>query len=57
MNNTYRADLYCKNCGYKINMEIPKGTPIWDFCDKLECPECGCNTIGRDITKYSRISE
>ena len=47
----YRIDLFCKNCGLKSNVEIPCGTTVWDFCDDYECPECGCKTVGRDMSK------
>ena len=36
-NNTYKAKIYCKNCDFSGEIEIPKGQTI----DQTECTNCG----------------
>ena len=50
-NGTYRADLYCKNCGAKSNVEIQWGVPIWEYVKGKSCEQCGCKTLGRDMSE------
>jgi len=48
---TYKVDLFCKNCRHKFSAEIQRGVPVWDYCHELECPKCGCQTVGKDMSE------
>ena len=37
--NTYKIEGECSNCGYRGDIDLPKGTP---FNSTLACPYCGC---------------
>lgn len=50
-NDTYRAELFCKNCRAKANVEIPRGITIAEYCKSHCCHNCGCNTCTIDISK------
>lgn len=49
MKETYHAQLFCKNCGAKTQADIPKGTYITDYLYDEICPECGCDSLTRDL--------
>jgi len=49
--DTYRVDLFCMNCRAKSNVEIPRGTTVWDYCEGRECSNCGCTTLTLDKSK------
>lgn len=38
---TYKISIYCENCEYHGEADIPKGTKVADG----ECPQCGCGTV------------
>ena len=40
---TYRKAVQCRNCSEYVDLEIPKGQTVDDFCRKTVCPNCGCN--------------
>ena len=35
--NTYKQKVFCKNCDFRKEIDIKKGTAIGD----AECPNCG----------------
>ena len=37
MENSYKAKVYCKNCDFKGEIEIPKGQTI----ENTKCTNCG----------------
>lgn len=49
-NETYRVDLFCKNCRKKSSVEIPRGVPIKEYCKGRECKNCGCSQLTVDIS-------
>lgn len=38
---TYSLSLECENCGRKIVLEIPFGTPLNDYAENNACDYCG----------------
>ncbi len=48
--NTYNLPVFCENCGYEGNLDIPKGTTV----DKYSCPTCGVPSLTRDINAHLR---
>jgi len=47
----YKAAVYCKNCRAKQEVEIPKGTTVYDFVLKHNiCLVCGCDMLRRKIS-------
>lgn len=46
--DTYKTKVLCRNCGYKEEVEVEKGTTVKDWLvkDKNQlCPSCGCLRI------------
>lgn len=42
---TYQKDCRCFNCGWKDEVDIPKGILVSLFIARKECPNCGCLTL------------
>lgn len=43
-NNTYKVFVFCSNCRFRDEIEIPKRTLI----NETSCPKCGNMTIRDD---------
>ncbi len=41
---TYKANVYCRNCDFRKEIEIPKGQVI----EKTACPNCGNSELLKD---------
>lgn len=44
MDGTYKAKVYCSNCDFRAEIDIPKGQTI----DEAPCPTCGNLTLVKD---------
>lgn len=42
---TYKAKVYCSNCDFKKEIDIPKGKKIGE----TECPNCGTPELSKDV--------
>lgn len=51
MGKFYYVDILCRNCGHREKMAIEKGVSVFDHVYNLECPNCGCKTLGQDYGK------
>ena len=40
---TYKVEETCDNCWKTIELEIPFGVTVRDFCSRKTCPFCGCS--------------
>jgi hypothetical protein len=48
--NTYKAHVYCSNCGYNTKYEYPEGDGRMTIekgkqVEVQDCPRCGCKTL------------
>ena len=43
-NTTYKAYVFCTNCNFRKELDIPKGSLVSD----VSCPNCGNLTIKID---------
>lgn len=41
----YTMDVVCTNCGEKMSVVIPKGSPFSRYRNTILCPKCGCSTL------------
>ena len=43
---TYAYTTGCENCRQEVELSIPKGVLVSNYCKDAECPHCGCALQG-----------
>lgn len=51
MENSYKLNVFCKNCDFEGDVEIPKGTTY----EKRACPDCGNMTLEKKLKSVRLI--
>ena len=52
---TYKSKVKCHNCGWKGEIEIPKGVEVYNCQSK--CPNCGCDHLSPNNDKELKRAE
>jgi len=53
---TYKVNVYCRNCGWEGTQDIPKGSHV-ETLSLSECPICGCRELkSKGISKRAPIT-
>jgi hypothetical protein len=53
----YICGISCKNCGNGCHYEIPVGTTKEEFFKVVRCGKCGCDILGRTLSKSIKEKE